>query len=153
MTPQDTHLIDQILTRYRAAPERLIALLQDIQTQYGYLPEEVLRYVAGQLKISTARIYAVASFYSGFSFTPHGRYRIEICHGTACHVRGSTTVTERIREVLHLEPGQTSSDGSFSIHTVRCLGCCALAPVVKVNNTVYANVSRQQVTSILEQYR
>lgn len=145
--------IDRIIARHKASQERIIPILQDIQKQFGYLSEEALRHVGNALGISAARVFSVAAFYSGFTFTPSGKNRIEVCHGTACHVRGSSAVTEHIGEALGIRPGQTTSDGLFSLHTVRCLGCCALAPVVKINNRIHAGMFRKKALSILERYR
>ena len=145
--------IDKIIARHRTSQERIIPILQDIQKRFGYLPEAALRHVGNALGISVARVFSVAAFYSAFTFTPSGKNRIEVCHGTACHVRGSSAITEYIAKALGIRPGQTTDDGTMSLHTVRCLGCCALAPVVKVNDRVYAGVSRNTAPSILEHYR
>ncbi|MCX8043396.1 MAG: NAD(P)H-dependent oxidoreductase subunit E [Desulfobacterota bacterium] len=150
---RQTVSIEHIFAQHRRTPDDLIPLLQDIQHHYGHLPESALRQVAAHLGLSSARVFSVASFYGGFSFTPTGKNRIEVCHGTACHIRGSTALTAYIGRTLHIEPGQTSADGVFSLHTVRCLGCCALAPVMKINDTVYPGVAPYDALSILEQYR
>ncbi len=153
VTADDTAQIDKVIRRHAAAPGSLIAVLQDIQQQLGHLPEAALRQVSGRLGIPAGQVFAVATFYGAFSLTPVGRNRIQVCHGTACHIRGSEQITDQVTRELRIEPGQTSADGAFSLHKVRCLGCCALAPVVKVNEEVHATVSRQQVQSILERYK
>jgi len=148
-----TAVIDKVIRRHRAAPGSLIAILQDIQQQQGHLSETAIRHVSNRLDIPPGQAFAVATFYGGFSLTPLGKNRIQVCHGTACHIRGSEQITEQVTRELQISPGQTSPDGMFSLHKVRCLGCCALAPVVKVNEAVHATVSRQQVKSILERYK
>jgi len=153
MTAQNSALIDLTVRRHRASPDSLIPILQELQDRCGFLAEDALRRVAAALGLPAARVFAVATFYSGFSLVPRGRVRIEVCHGTACHVKGGGRITDRISDALGVLPGTASADSAFSLHAVRCLGCCALAPVVKVNDELHAGVSPHQAASLLEQYR
>ena len=132
--------------------ENLIMIIQAIQRRYNYLPEPTLKYLATSIGVPLSQIYGVATFYSTFSLEPRGRNIISICLGTACHVRGGERVRERIEESLDLKDGDTTDDMRFTLETVRCIGCCSLGPVVKINEDMHGNISSDQVGNIIDQY-
>jgi NADH:ubiquinone oxidoreductase subunit E len=132
--------------------ENLIMIIQAIQRRYNYLPKPALTYLATSIGVPLSQIYGVATFYSSFSLEPRGRNIVSICLGTACHVRGGERVKERIEESLHISDGQTTEDMRFTFETVRCIGCCSLGPVVKINEDTHGNISSDQVVNILETY-
>ena len=139
----------------RAEPRgesHLIAVLQKIQTRFGYLAREHMDEVSQRMGIPAARVTGVATFYHFFTFTPKGRNRITVCMGTACYVRGAAKVLDRIKELLRITEGETTRDGMFSLEPARCLGACALAPVLVVNEKVYGNVAPADVEKILTQH-
>ncbi len=132
--------------------ENLIMILQAIQAQFNYLPRPVLAYLSEKIGIPLSRIYGVATFYSTFSLEPRGKNIINICLGTACHVRGAGKVLERIEDTLDVENGKTTSDGQFTLESVRCIGCCSLGPVVKINEDVYGRIGSEDLKEILDHY-
>ncbi len=145
---------DEIIAYHGAVESSLIPIIQDIQAEYRYLPPELLVYVAGKLGISEAKAYGVATFYENFSFEPKGKYVIKVCDGTACHVRKSTGILERIRSDLGLtKEKHTTSDMLFTLETVSCLGACGLAPVVMVNDTVYPSMTPDAASELLIKLR
>ena len=145
---------DKIIAQHGAVESSLIPIIQDIQAEYRYLPPELLVYVAKQLHISEAKAYGVATFYENFSFEPKGKYVIKVCDGTACHVRKSTGILERIRSDLGLtKEKHTTSDMLFTLETVSCLGACGLAPVVMVNDTVYPSMTPDAASELLNKLR
>lgn len=127
----------------------LIPILQDIQEQYNYLPEESLREVAEKLEIPLRDVYGVATFYRSFSLTPKGKHIITVCVGTACHVRGGARIAETISRELDLKPGETSEDLEFTLETVNCLGCCAIGPIVVVDGEYHGMVTNQKALSLV----
>lgn len=136
-------------------PERgsLIPILQTVQREFDYLPEEAIKDISDYLRISESEIFGVASFYSQFRFNRPGKHQVKICLGTACHVRGGENILSRLQDELHIKPGQTTEDLRFSLDRVACFGCCALAPVVVVNGDVYANVALLKVKKLLGRYK
>jgi NADH:ubiquinone oxidoreductase subunit E len=132
--------------------ENLIMIIQAIQRRYNYLPEPALKYLATSINVPLSQIYGVATFYSTFSLKPRGRNIISICLGTACHVRGGERVRERIEESLAIKDGETTEDMRFTLEAVRCIGCCSLGPVVKINEDMHGNLSSDQVAGIIDQY-
>jgi len=142
--------VDAILQKYGAKKAKLVAILQAVQEEYKYLPEEVMTYLGTKLPVSPATIFGVATFYSQFSLSPKGKYVIKICDGTACHVRGSMPVLNAIHKKLKLENGIfTTPDGLFTVETVSCLGACGLAPVVVINEKVYPQVTADAINTII----
>ncbi|MGO0123160.1 NADH-quinone oxidoreductase subunit NuoE family protein [Desulfothermobacter acidiphilus] len=127
----------EIVARYKGREGVLTHVLQDVQGRFGYLPPEAMAVVAEELGMSLAELYGMASFYARFYFAPRGRTVIKVCRGTACHVRGSERVLSRLSEELGLKAGETSPDLEFTLEAVNCVGCCALAPVVMVNDKVH----------------
>lgn len=145
---------DEILLSHAGAgKESLIPILQEIQSQTGYLSEEAIVKVGKHLKVPTSRIYGVATFYNQFRFEPTGRYHIQVCRGTACHVLGSATVLECLEKELKISAGQTTRDGLFSIEVVACIGACGLAPVICINGTFHAKVTVDSLKKIIHEYK
>ena len=132
--------------------ENLIMILQAIQRHYNYLPKPALNYLSTKIGIPMSQIYGVATFYSTFSLEPRGRNIISVCLGTACHVRGGAKVKDRIEELLHISAGQTSEDMRFTLESVRCIGCCSLGPVVKINEDVHGRIGSDKIEKMLDQY-
>ena len=134
--------VDAILEQHGYRKSDLIAVLQDIQETYHYLPEDMLSYVATALGVTPATVFGVATFYAQFSLDPKGEYIVRVCDGTACHVRNSMTVYEAIRKLIKLQPGKnTTADKLFTLETVACLGACGLAPVMVINDKVHPQVT------------
>ncbi len=146
----DFAVIDAILREHCGGPSSVIAILQSIQEHYRYLPKEIFPYLSCKLGISQARIYSVATFYENFSLNPKGKFVIRVCDGTACHVRKSIPILERLRKELSLsEKKVTTDDLSFTVETVSCLGACGLAPVITVNDTVHAAMTPDKASELL----
>ena len=146
--------LDGLLENHGYQPSQIIAIMQDIQHRYRYLPEEDLCYVAHRLSLSDAKVYSVATFYENFSFEPKGKYVIKVCDGTACHVRKSAAILDEFRSELGLEAGQHSTeDMNFTLETVSCLGACGLAPVCTVNDTVYPAMTPEKVRELIANLR
>lgn len=132
--------------------ENLIMILQAIQRQYNYLPRPALSYLSTKIGIPMSQIYGVATFYSTFSLEPRGRNIISICLGTACHVRGGNRVNDKLEELLKIGDGQTTEDKRYTLESVRCIGCCSLGPVVKINEDMHGRIGTDEVEKVLEQY-
>jgi len=139
-----------ILARYRDRRGALIPLLQEVQEEFGYLAEGVMRALAEALDVSPAQLYGVASFYTQFYFEPRGKNIIRVCTGTACHIRGALGVLERFEKELGIKAGETSPDLKFTLETVNCVGCCGLAPVVVVNEQVIKKKDHPKVIARLK---
>lgn len=145
---------DEIIESYGVESRWLIPIIQDVQAEYRYLPPELLNYIAGKLNITEAKAYSVATFYENFSFERKGKYVIKVCDGTACHVRKSTSILERLYKELNLNKDKhTTDDMLFTIETVSCLGACGLAPVLMVNDEVHAAMTPDKVTSLITELR
>ena len=150
----DYAVVDQILSQYKGGQTSIIAILQTIQEHYHYLPKEIFPYLAEKLDMSEARVYSVATFYENFSLEPKGKYVIKICDGTACHVRRSIPVLERLRSELGLsESKKTTDDLNFTLETVSCLGACGLAPVLTVNDVVYPEMTPDKASDLLKKIK
>lgn len=145
---------DEIIAEHGAHHASLIPIIQDIQTEYRYLPPELLSYVAKKLGINEAKAYSVATFYENFSFEPKGKYIIKVCDGTACHVRRSIPILERLYSELGLSPEKaTTDDMMFTLETVSCLGACGLAPVLTVNDKVYPTMTPDAAAELIRELR
>jgi len=127
-------------------------ILQAIQRRFNYLPQETLKYLAEKIDVPYSQIYGVGTFYATFSLEPKGRNIISICLGTACHVRGGERVRERIEDTLNLNGKKTTDDMRFTLEGVRCIGCCSLGPVMKVNEDVHGRIGADEVKKVLEKY-
>lgn len=148
----DSASIDEIIHEFGSEPSAIIAILQGVQEKYRYLPEEVFPYISKRLRVSEASLYSVATFYENFSLKPKGKYVIKVCDGTACHVRRSIPILERLRSELKLTgDNKTTKDLNFTLETVSCLGACGLAPVVTVNDKVYPTMTPDKATELIKQ--
>ncbi|NBH15151.1 NAD(P)H-dependent oxidoreductase subunit E [Lachnospiraceae bacterium] len=147
-------VLDEILAAHDYSQTKIIAIMQDIQKVYRYLPEEMLCYVAKKLHMSEAKVYGVATFYENFSLEPKGKYVIKICDGTACHVRQSTAILEEIRSILGVTAAKpTTDDMMFTVETVSCLGACGLAPVCTVNDVVHAAMTPEKARTLIKELK
>lgn len=153
MTQTETEQLESILDHYEERQASLIPILQDIQAQFHYLPQEMLRRVSRRLRVPLAQVYQVATFYRCFSLTPKGRHRVQVCLGTACHVRGGQRILERVETETEAGPSGTSLDFEFTVEPVRCLGCCALAPVMRVDSDTFAHLEQGKVRGVVNRYR
>jgi len=144
--------VKSYITKYNNEKKALVSILQEIQEEYNYLPQEVLRIVSKTLGIPLIDIIGVATFYRAFSLEPRGKHLITVCLGTACHVRGGPKILEEFERKLNIEAGETSKDGQYSLETVACLGCCAIGPVVVVDGDYYAQTTIRKVGSILKKH-
>jgi len=141
----------EILDDYQRDPHKIIPILQAVQEEYRYLPQEVLTFVATSLGVSPARVFGVATFYSHFSLEPKGRHILRVCDGTACHVKGASKIIAALRERLNLtEKKHTTPDMLFTLETVSCLGACGLAPVLVVDDDVHGQITPQKAVEIVE---
>jgi NADH-quinone oxidoreductase subunit E/NADP-reducing hydrogenase subunit HndA len=131
----------------------VIHVLHGVQGKLGYLPAEVQEFIAKQLNIPVSKVYGIVSFYSFFTMTPKGKYPIDVCLGTACHVRGSDKLLEEFRRQLGIGEGQTTEDGLFSLSTLRCVGACSLAPVAMIGEKVYGRLTPDMVPGIIAEYK
>lgn len=134
-------------------PESIIPLLQSVQEEHGYISEEGIAHVAHYAHAPASAVYGVATFYSQFRLRKPGLHTLRVCEGTACHVLGSDEVMETLKELLGVEVGGTTSDGVFTLESVRCLGCCSLSPAVMVDHETYGRVGRKEIAAILKKYR
>ncbi|HXE74552.1 MAG TPA: NAD(P)H-dependent oxidoreductase subunit E [Candidatus Xenobia bacterium] len=132
--------------------DELIAILQDIQERFHYLPEDALRAVARRLRIPLTQVFHVATFYNCFSLEPRGRHHVRVCLGTACHVRGGQRILEKVLRELKLPASGTTPDFDFTVEPVRCLGCCGLAPVVRVDTTTFGHMMQSRIPKLLKRY-
>ncbi len=147
----DLALLEESFAKYPRTPDSLIAVLQEAQRIYGYLPRDVMYHVAEQLGTTPAEVMGVATFYAQFRLTPIGKYLIMSCQGTACHVNGSERVSAAVARYLGIENGQTTADGLFTLEHVACLGCCSLAPVIMINGEAYGNLTPESAIAILQE--
>jgi NADH:ubiquinone oxidoreductase subunit E len=145
--------IDKIIKKHRAEPEMLIPMLQDVQAEYNYLPRPALLRIQTSLGLPLTRIYEVATFYKAFSLEPRGDYICQVCLGTACHLRGGHRIVDAFERELKVNVGDTTKDGKFTLETVHCLGACALAPLVRVNDQYHSTMSPDRVKRLIKKYR
>ncbi|HOA06075.1 MAG TPA: NADH-quinone oxidoreductase subunit NuoE [Candidatus Fermentibacter daniensis] len=149
-----TQTIDRIMSAYPGAGrDALIPILQDTQEDIGYLPREAVVLIGDKLHLPVSKIFGVATFYNQFRFEPKGRFHIQVCRGTACHVKGSLKVLERIKRELGIESGRTTRDGLFSLEIVACIGACALAPVMSINGEVHGRLTTDDVVRLIKDCR
>ena len=149
----DSKAIDRILKKYRHRHSEIIGILQDTQTLENYLPEEVLRYISEKMEISLTRIFDIVTFYKAFSLLPRGKYTIRVCCGTACHLGGAPQNLDKLNRLLQIRDGETTDDRTFSLETVNCLGACALAPVVAVDDDYHEAVNAGKIEKMLSTYQ
>jgi NADH-quinone oxidoreductase subunit E len=148
----DAQVVDTILQKHPKDPSSIIQVMLDIQNELYYLPRDVIEYISEYLQVPLSRTYNLATFYRAFSLKPKGKFPIAVCTGTACHVQGAVKILEQIERELKIKEGETTSDKKFSVETVRCLGCCGLAPVVTVGKNLHGKVPMSKVSKILKQY-
>jgi NADH-quinone oxidoreductase subunit E len=149
----DKKKIKSILSRYDSDAGMLVAILQDVQAEYNYLPREALEQVGQGLDISFSQVYSVASFFKAFSLKPRGRHLINVCLGTACHVRGAVRVLDEVERELNIKSGETTEDLRYTLETVNCVGACALGPIVVVDGTYSGQMNSSKVKPLLESYK
>ena len=145
----ETAQIDNLVEKHGADGSALVRVLQEVQREEGYLPRKTLSRLAQQLDLPLSRLYGLATFYRSFSLTPTGRHRISVCMGTACHVRGGQAILNRLERLLGVEAGGTTADRRFTLETVRCVGCCSLGPVVRIDTETFARVRQDKLARIL----
>ncbi|UCF06939.1 MAG: NADH-quinone oxidoreductase subunit NuoE [bacterium] len=150
---EDRQIFQQILSQHDINRESIIAVLQDINNRYRYLPDDILRHVAAALNVPLSLVYSLATFYNAFSLVPRGKYVIRVCMGTACHVQGGHQILQGLERMLNVPVGGTTEDMNFSLEEVRCLGCCGLAPVITINEDLYGSVTQAKLPKILKRYR
>ena len=144
--------VDHIVNSYGNKADMLIQILQDVQTEYNWLPKEVIVRVCEKLQIPISRAYRIATFYTLFSLEPRGRHLVNVCLGTACHVRGGPRILEKTQDIMGICAGQTTSDMRYTLERVNCLGCCALGPVMTVDGEAFGKLAVKDVESILNTY-
>ena len=145
--------LKEILEKYEKDKSNLIQILNQVQEKYGYISQEAQKAISEYLDISMAEVYGVITFYSRFTLEPTGKYNIAVCLGTACFVKGSEKVLDKVKEILKIDVGQTTEDGLFSIEATRCVGACGLAPVFTVNDEVYGKATPEMVESVIKRIR
>ena len=149
----DREKINDILLSYPADQHYSLAIMQDLQHKYNYIPREGMEQLSEYLGCPLSSLYSMATFYKALSLKPKGRHIIKLCDGTACHIRGSMTLVEGVTRVLGISDGETTEDGLFSLELVNCLGSCALAPVMVVDDTYYGKMTMEKLPGIIESYR
>jgi NADH-quinone oxidoreductase subunit E len=142
--------IREVIDRHQEQNGRVTAILEDLQQRYRYLPEQALRLAAEELGLPLAQLYGVATFFAAFSLKPKGEHLISVCNGTACHVKGASRISDSLEQELQVTIGQTTGDDQFTLQSVRCLGCCSLAPVVSIDGHVYGRMKPEMVAATLE---
>jgi NADH-quinone oxidoreductase subunit E/NADP-reducing hydrogenase subunit HndA len=152
-TPEQEAKLREIIAQYRGVPGGTMPVMQQAQEIFGYLPLEVQQIIADGLGISVKEVYGIATFYSLFTLNPKGKYRISVCLGTACYVKGSQQILDKIVEILDCPVGSISNDGRFSVDAARCIGACGLAPVIMINDDVYGRLTPDMIPDILAKYQ
>ena len=153
MVHSDIHEVQMILAEQRDGASSLLAVLEEVQSRHHYLPRDVLILISERLDIPLSQVYSVATFYNAFSLEPKGRHRVQVCTGTACHVRGAIQVLDRLETQLGIQAGQTSADLEYTLETVNCLGACALGPVVVANGSYSRHMTASQVDRLLRRIK
>lgn len=148
----DTGRIEQTIDHHQGEPGSLIQILLDIQNEMHWLPAEALQMVSEKLQLPMSQVLHTATFYKAFSLVPKGRHEINICMGTACHVRGASRVLEVVQNITGIEPGETDADMKFSLDTVNCLGCCAIGPVMEIDEQHLGKLAPDMAADLLENY-
>lgn len=143
--------LSRIFSQFKGNSQELIPIMQKVQEDFGYLPKESMDSIANFACVPVSKAYGVATFYTMFRFKPIGKKHVCVCRGTACHVRGADQILDQIKRDLKLEEGETSEDGEYSLETVACIGCCALAPVMVVNDKVHGRLTPQKTSKVLKE--
>lgn len=148
----DLTQMDEILARFKGQPDALIEVLHWCQEAFGYIPREVQKRIADGLDVPLSRVYGVVTFYNLFTLVPKGRHTISVCLGTSCYVRGGKRIMEHVKDLLQIKDGGTTEDMRFSLESIRCMGACALAPVVRLDKDLYSHVTVTKIPEILSRY-
>jgi NADH-quinone oxidoreductase subunit E len=145
--------VKDIIKKYDGDKTSMIAILQDVQEELRYLPKEALTLISKTMEVPLTRIYEIATFYNAFSLKPRGKYLVELCAGTACHVQGASNLMDRLERDLGVDCGETTKDKMFTLEEVRCLGCCSLAPVVRIGADVHPYLTQDEIPKIMRNYK
>ncbi len=151
-TPEQEEQLKAVIAAHKDQKGGVIPVLHEAQNIYGYLPIEVQKMISEGLDVPLAEIYGIVTFYAQFSLNPKGKYQIGVCLGTACYVKGSGDILDKIKEILKIEVGECTPDGKFSLDATRCIGACGLAPVMTINDDVYGRLVVDEVADILKKY-
>lgn len=149
----DLSKVDALIEPYIGKKEMIIPALQKVQDHFGYLPRSAVEQVSKRMRAPLSRLYGVATFYAQFKMKPRGRYIIRVCKGTACHIQGSPKIAERIEDILGLKSGETTDDLRFTLEEVACIGACALAPVIMINDDPHGRLTPDKIKDILDSYQ
>ncbi|MBQ6998973.1 MAG: NAD(P)H-dependent oxidoreductase subunit E [Clostridia bacterium] len=152
MTKEQEEKVQQVIAKYKDTDGALIPVLHEVQEIIGYLPLEVQKVISEGIGVPVSEIYGVVTFYTQFSINPKGKYKIGVCLGTACYVKGSGDILEKIKQIIGIDVGECTADGKFSLEATRCIGACGLAPVFTVNDDVYGRLVVDDVEGILAKY-
>ena len=145
--------IDSIIQQYGARESAILAILQDIQAEEKYLPKETLEYVSQRMEIPLGQVFRIATFYNALSLKPRGRHKIDVCLGTACHVRGGERILSKLERDLGVSVGETTKDKRFTLESVHCVGCCSLGPVAVIDGDVFGRLSQDKVPGLLKDFK
>ena len=145
--------IDSIIQQYGARESALLAILQDIQAKEKYLPKEALEHVSQKMNVPLVRVFRIATFYNALSLKPRGRHKIDVCLGTACHVRGGEKILDKLERDLKIPVGETTKDKRFTLEAVHCVGCCSLGPVAVIDGDVFGRLSQDKVSALLKDFK
>ncbi len=149
----DWKQVDEIIGKYHNSPEALLMIMQDISDIYNHMPAEVIPALCEKLGVQESLVYSVATFYKTISLEPRGKYIVNVCTGTACHVRGAGKISDALKKKLDIAEGQTTQDGLFTLEEVRCIGCCASGPVITVNKDTHGSLDRSSALEVIEEYK
>jgi NADH-quinone oxidoreductase subunit E len=145
--------IDSIIRQYGGRDSAILAILQDIQAEEKYLPKETLEYVSQRMQIPLGQVFRIATFYNALSLKPRGRHKIDVCLGTACHVRGGEKILNKLERDLGVSVGETTKDKRFTVEAVHCVGCCSLGPVAVIDGDVHGRLSQEKMPALLKEYK
>ena len=145
--------VDTIIKQYKGKESAILAILQDIQSKKKYLPKEILEEVSQKMQIPVTHIFRLATFYNALSIKPRGRHKIDVCLGTACHVRGGNKIMDRLKRDLGIPVGETTKDKRFTLESVRCVGCCSLGPVAVIDGEVYGRLTQDKIPALLKEFK
>ena len=149
----ETREIDGIIEQHGGRESAILAILQDIQAKDKYLQKEALEYVSQKMNIPLVQVFRIATFYNALSLKPRGRHRVDVCLGTACHVRGGNKILDKMERDLHISVGETTQDKRFTLESVHCVGCCSLGPVAVIDGKVYGRLAQEKVPALLKEYK
>ena len=145
--------VDTIIKQYKGKESAILAILQDIQSKKKYLPKEILEQVSQKMQIPVTHIFRLATFYNALSIKPRGKHKIDVCLGTACHVRGGNKIIDRMKRDLGIPVGETTKDKRFTLESVRCVGCCSLGPVAVIDGKVYGRLTQDKIPALLKEFK